>query len=109
MNLENISIILKNPEISDYQKINFMLQEIAEDEKAIEYVLVLLHKEREINKELITDQNAELSRALVVLKDSSVKHKKPIVDPQWVKEQIMNHYIKWQHKIKCCFQIEGLP
>jgi len=66
MNLENISIILKNPEISDQQKINFVLQEIAEDEKAVEYVLVLLHKEREVNKKLILDQNVELSRALII-------------------------------------------
>lgn len=58
---------------------------------------------------MILDQNSELSRALVILEDDNLKpNNKVFCDPKWVAEEIKKHYLKWQHIIKCNFNVEGL-
>lgn len=54
------------------------------DKKVIPTILEMLQQER-LKDELILDSNAELSRALIVLKDSNLKSNKNIIaDPKWV-------------------------
>jgi hypothetical protein len=110
MKLHEIKIVLNNDLISDEIKERLVVNIIAQDDKVIPLILEMLNSERSLNKELILDQNAELSRALIVLSDSNLKwNKKIIADPKWVVSQIKEHYLKWKDNIGCCLKINGLP
>ena len=68
-----------------------------------------MNNEREKREELILDSNAELSRALIVLKDDNLKYSKKIIaDPKWVAGEIIKHYQKWKDYVKCNFKVDGL-
>ena len=100
---------ITNLGISDKQKEMAILSVIAEDKNAIPIILRILNSEREKREELILDSNAELSRALAVLKDENLKgNKKMISDPKWVADQIIQHYRKWKNYIKCNLKVNGL-
>lgn len=108
MDIKKIKEIV-NLEISDEQKERYILGIIADDKNAIPTILKILGKEREKREELILDANAELSRALIVLKDDNLKYnKKIIVDPKWAVGEIIKHYQKWKEYVKCNFKVEGL-
>jgi hypothetical protein len=108
MDLKKIKGIL-DLDIPDKLKETYILATMADDDKVIPMILDILNLERDRNKSLITDSNAELSRALVVLKDSNLKYnKKIIVDPKWVSGEIIKHYQKWKGYIGCCFNIDEL-
>jgi hypothetical protein len=109
MNVKKIKEIV-NLDISDEQKERYILSIIADDKKAIPTILNIINNEREKREELILDTNAELSRALIVLKDDNLKYnsKKIIADPKWVVGEIMNHYQKWKDYVKCNFKVDGL-
>ena len=95
--------------LSDEQKEYAILCIIADDKNAIPTILQILERERQQKMELILDSNSELSRALLVLKDKNLKwNKKCIADPSWVVGEIIKHYKKWSHLIRCNFKIEGL-
>lgn len=109
MNIEEIKLIVNAPLLSEEEKRSLIISSIAADEKAIPDILEILAFERKENNKLLVDTNAELSRAFIVLKDENVRaNKKVIVDPKWVVEQIKDHYLKWQHRIKCCYPVDGL-
>lgn len=102
MNLQKIKEILDNTNIPDDHKEHYILSIIADDEKAIPTIMKILDYERQNHKELIQDTNNELSRAVVVLSDKSLKHgKKIIAKPSWIVEQITEHYKKWKDYIRC--------
>lgn len=91
----------------------FLIVELANDKMVIPMILEILESERKINEELLTDSNAELSRALVTIIDKNYGNNKgknkAHIDRGWVADQIKAHYLKWKERIKCCFKVEGLP
>ncbi len=108
MNIKKIKEVV-NLDISDEQKERYILSIIADDKKAIPTILNILNNEREKREELILDSNAELSRALIVLKDDNLKYSKKIIaDPKWVAGEIIKHYQKWKDYVKCNFKVDGL-
>ena len=108
MDIKKIEQIV-NTKLSDEQKEYLILSTISDDKNAIPTILQILDREREQREELILDSNSELSRALLVLKDKNLKwNKKCIADPSWVVGEIIKHYKKWSHLIRCNFKIEGL-
>ena len=108
MDIKKIGQIV-NTKLSDEQKEYLILCTISDDKNAIPTILQILDREREQREELILDSNSELSRALLVLKDKNLKwNKKCIADPSWVVGEIIKHYKKWSHLIRCNFKIEGL-
>lgn len=108
MNVKKIKEVV-NLDISDEQKERYILAIIANDKKAIPTILDILNTEREKREELILDSNAELSRALIVLKDDNLKYNKKIIaDPKWVVGEIIKHYQKWKDYVKCNFKVESL-
>jgi DNA-binding transcriptional MerR regulator len=101
MNLQKIKEILELG-IPDGEKENYILGVIADDENAIPTIMKILDHERQNHKELIQDTNNELSRAVVVLNDKSLKWgKKIIAEPSWIVEQVKKHYKKWHEYIRC--------
>lgn len=108
MNVKKIKEVV-NLDISDEQKERYILAIIANDKKAIPTILNILNIEREEREELILDCNAELSRALIVLKDNNLKYNKKIIaDPKWVAGEIIKYYQKWKDYVKCNFKVDGL-
>ena len=108
MNIKKIKEVI-NLDISDEQKEIYILSIIADDKKAIPTILNILNSEREKREELILDSNAELSRALIVLKDDNLKYNKKIIaDPKWVSGEIIKHYQKWKDYVKCNFKVDGI-
>lgn len=108
MDLTSIKEIV-NSELDDDIQERCIISIIAYDKKVIPTILEILEDERKSNKELLLDTNAELSRALVVLKDSNLKwNKKIIADPKWVVGEIIKHYQKWKDRISCNFNIKEL-
>ena len=108
MNIKKIKEIV-NLDISDEQKEIYILSIIADDKNAIPTILNILNSEREKREELILDANAELSRALIVLKDDNLKYNKKIIaDPKWVSGEIIKHYQKWKDYVKCNFKVDGI-
>lgn len=111
MNIEKIKEVVNNNTLPAYIQKQLILYIIAADREAVPMVLEMLNNEREESHNLILDSNLELSRALIALEDPNIgkKKPKPIIELGFVVGEIKNHYIKWQHKIKCCFNIKGLP
>ena len=108
MDIKKIEQIV-NTKLSDEQKEYLILCTISDDKNAIPTILQILDREREQKNELILDSNSELSRALLVLKDKNLKwNKKCIADPNWVVGEIIKHYKKWSHLIRCNFKVDGL-
>lgn len=108
MNIEAIRAIV-NSSLPESEKRRSILLIIADDKKAIPFIMEILDNERHQTKELLLDTNSELSRALVVLNDSNLKYtKKIIADPKWVVGEIKKHYIKWKDYISCTFKVDGL-
>jgi hypothetical protein len=109
MDIQKITTIVNSNEISNDIKSKFILEIIATDKNIIPSILNILEIERTKNNELILDQNAELSRALIVLKDENLKYNKKIIsDPKWVVGEIIKHYKKWKDIIRCNFKIDEL-
>ena len=108
MDIKKIEQIV-NTKLSDEQKEYAILCIIADDKNAIPTILQILERERQQKMELILDSNSELSRALVVLNDKNLKwNKKCIAEPNWVVGEIIKHYKKWSHLIRCNFKVDGL-
>lgn len=110
MNIQQIQQIV-NSSLPDNAKRLCIITVIANDEQAIPDILEMLNNERETNKELILESNAELSRALITLQDPNLgkKNPKPYIELSFVIGEIKKHYLKWQNKIKCTFKVDGLP
>jgi len=69
MNLQDIKAIV-NSGLPNWE--NMLLEEIAKDKNAIPMVMRMLDTERHENGKLVTDLNAELSRAHVALENPEV-------------------------------------
>ena len=109
MNIKEIGLIANHSLMTKEQKERAIIAIIAMDKNVIPNILAILESERASKEELIKDQNVELSRALVVLKDPSLKWgKKIIANPKWVVSEIIRHYKKWKGTIGCCFNVEEL-
>ena len=109
MDIKKIKEIVNCDNIDDSTKISMITIVLSEDKNIIPTLLKMLQNEREIQKELLIDTNAELSRALLVLNDDNLKtNKKIIVEPKWVAQEIKKHYNKWYEYISCNFKIDGL-
>lgn len=100
-----------NQELPDNIKREMIISILAADKQVIPTMLKILQAEREDSNALITESNLELSRALVTLEDPNVgkKKPKPVISLPFVTGEIRKHYLKWQHRIKCCFKMKGLP
>jgi hypothetical protein len=109
MDIKSIKQIVNSDLPNDYQE-KAILSILADDKKVIPYIMEILENERKQSRELILDTNAELSRALIVLKDDNLKYnsKKIIADPKWVVGEIIKHYQKWKDYVKCNFKVEGI-
>lgn len=108
MDIKSIKEIIDSNLPIDYQE-KAILSILANDKKAIPYIMQILANEREVSNELLLDTNMELSRALVVLNDENLKaNKKVIADPKWVACEIKKHYFKWKDYIKCNFKVDGI-
>jgi len=94
--IEEIKKIINLP-ISNNTKENLILNVIAEDEKAIIYVLSILDIERKENKKLIEDMNLELSRCHIKIKEPN------IIETNFVLDEVKKFYIKYKNKITHCF------
>ncbi len=109
MDIKNIKQIVNSDLPNDYQE-KAILSILADDKKAIPYIMEILENERQQSKELILETNAELSRALLVLNDENLMtNKKVVAEPKWVAGEIKKHYLKWKDYIKCNFKVNGLP
>ena len=108
MDIKKLKQIVSLP-LSDDKIEEYIIALIADDKEAIPNILRILNSEREQKNELILDMNAELSRALIVLKDKNLTHNKKIIaEPLWVVGEIINHYKKWKDYVKCNFKVDGL-
>ena len=109
MDIKTIKQIVNSNLPADHQE-RAILSVLADDKKVIPYIMEILDNERKQTKELLLDTNAELSRALIVLKDDNLRYNKKVVaDPKWVVGEIKKHYLKWKDYIKCTFNVDGLP
>lgn len=105
MNIKKIKDVV-NMDIPDDIKENYILSVLADDDDVIPKILKILEYERERNKELISDFNVELSRAMVVLNDNSLKYGKDVIaEPKWVVGEIKKHFIKWKDYVSSGFII----
>jgi hypothetical protein len=108
MNLEKIKDIVNSDHSNEYKE-SVIINILSEDKKIIPIILEMIQIERNRTEELILDSNAELSRALIVLKDKNLKCNKNIIaDPKWVVGEIIKHYQKWKDYIRCNFNINEL-
>lgn len=81
-----------------------ILKYLSQDEMVIPSLLQILEMERVAKEELLKDMNLELSRTAVCLEDKQIMKDKG----QWILEQVKVFYNKWEHKIRCCFKMEGI-
>ena len=96
MNIKLITEII-NSNSSDESKEKMIISALSIDKKIIPTILEILQEERVVKDELILDSNAELSRALIVLRDNNLKsNKKIIADAKWVSKEIIKHYKKME-------------
>ena len=108
MDIKSITEIV-NSSGSNELKEKMIISVLSVDKKVIPIILEILQEERVKKDELILDSNAELSRALIVLKDNNLKsNKKIIADPKWVSGEIIKHYQKWKDFVGCNFKIKEL-
>lgn len=109
MDINKIKQVVNSSVITDAQKESYILSILSEDKNVIPMILGILDAERDTNRDVLLETNAELSRALVVLKDNNLKwNKKIIADPEWVVGEIIKHYQKWKGYVKCNFKVDGL-
>lgn len=101
MNLSEIKTIVNSSGIHDELKCKLIFNAIAKDKNAIPHILDILNIE----------SDAELSRALITLQDLNIgkKKSKPIVELDFVVNEIKKHYLKCKDTIRCNFKIKGLP
>lgn len=111
MNINKIIQIVNSDHLSDDIKEQMIISVLADDPKVIPIIMEILEHERSVNKELLLDSNVELSLALITLQDPNIgKTKpKPYIELDFVINEIKKHYLKWADKIRCCFNVEGLP
>ena len=108
MNINEIKEIVNSDLPNDYKEKSILFI-LSKDKNVIPYLLYILERERETNKELILDSNLELSRALVTLNMNQKPKKAAEEQRVFVIDEIKKHYMKWKDKIKCNFNIQGLP
>lgn len=108
MNIKKLKEVVNSNDLDSSVQNRLIIEIISKDKKVIPIMLELLQAEREIENELLTETNSELSRALVALEIGQPEKTKG-VSSVWVVEQIKKHYLKWQDYIKCNFKIKGLP
>lgn len=109
--IEKIKNILNQDHLSDSQKWNGILQEIASDENAVPHIMQLLAVERSSKKRLIDDMNLELSRADVHIQNPTLAARddkaKDYIKEAQAKEYVLNHitafYVKYKGIITHCF------
>lgn len=104
MNLDKIKETVNSSKENAVKELEIIII-LSQDENVIPTVLKILNKERTINDQLITETNAELSRALVTLVEPHIK----LTTGSFVIGQIKAHYHKWKDKIKCNFRFDDLP
>jgi hypothetical protein len=103
MDINKIREVVNDAAIPYESKKNIIISIIAHDQDVIPAILVILQAEREVSKELLSDTNLELSRALIHIDNPKYMEKRFVIG------EIKRHYLKWQHKIRCCFKFQGLP
>lgn len=115
MNLANLKIVLNSSQ-PDNIKRAAIISILAEDKQVIPLIMDILEQERIQNKELLSDMNLELSRSFITITDpnfakegAKAKRDQPYISRDFVIGEIKKFYLKWHERIKCCFQIEGLP
>lgn len=98
MNRERLKEIINNDLIQEWEA--EIIKEIANDQNAISFVLIMLNAERSQNKSLITELNMQLSRAHLALEEPDINK------DGFVQKQIHDFYKLG--KIKHCYKMEGL-
>jgi hypothetical protein len=102
MNLGKIKEVVNGP-YAESIKEDLILKILSDDKDVIPTMMKILQHERDENSKLISDSNLELSRALVAFDGEKIVAKSFIVG------EIKKHFIKWQHKVRCCFKFKDLP
>lgn len=109
MDLVKIKEIVNNDELPNFIKEHRLLTVLSNNDDIIPIILKILEFQRKEQRELLIDTNLELSRAFVLIDNTKVQSLNIIVpEPSFIVSEIRKHYKKWQHKIRCCFNITGL-
>jgi len=106
MNLKEIKTII-NSGMDDTGMKRMIILSLSQDKNVIPDLMDILADERSQSKELVTDLNAELSRALVVLDSPELSFTANVIaNPKWVAGEIKKFYKKYEGFIGCCFNIK---
>jgi len=86
-------------------KENLIIDSLAKDETVVTTIVKVLSKERETNKELITDMNLELSRAHVYIdmRPELKPESKENFNKNFVMDKIAKFYVNYKSLISHCF------
>ena len=110
MDIKLITKIATNPILNDEQKRRGIINAIAQDQTALSDVLEILHEERMLRGQLMTDMNLELSRAHIFI-DSFMPpipklkkgEKTESFNKSFVLDEIAKFYIKYKSMVSHCF------
>jgi hypothetical protein len=67
MDIKSITKIVTDPFTNEEQKKRLIVNTLAKDDNILSDILSILHEERTLKKELLTDMNLELSRAHIFI------------------------------------------
>jgi len=104
MDLQKLKEII-NSDIPDKAKESFIIELLANDEKVIPTLMLILESERKTSKDLTMDMNLELSRAHIYI-DSRPEIKsesKESFNKGFILDEIAKFYIKYKGIITHCF------
>lgn len=101
MNLKEIKSIIEDPFSSkDYR----ILELIAKDRNAINYVLSMLNREREEQEEKILDASLALSMAHKYIVDNKKDKRSRVLPTRDIAlEKVLDFFLKYKDSISSCF------
>jgi hypothetical protein len=105
MDIKKITLIVNSTHLSDESKESLILECLSKDEEVIPIIMKILSRERSDKKELITDMNAELSRAHIYIdmRPESKEEGKDSFNKGFILDEIAKFYIKYKSYVTHCF------
>lgn len=95
MNLDLIKQTVLRQDLNDGQKETIILHIIGKDKQSIPYILGMLSREREQQKELVNDMNSVITFSETYIIMNKQNRKKLILNRREVYEKIKSFYEKW--------------
>lgn len=99
MDVDKIKLVVNNPILSKDQQEQLIINILSEDKDILPTLLSILHVERQQQKEIIVDLNAEVSRYHIHINDPKLLKK----NREFLNEQTGMIYKKWKAFIRPCF------